>query len=597
MKGLPDASVTQLSGGEGGLVWIKSRTEAFNHLLYDTERGAGKALLSDLASSEGAENLEQLSSFNSNGFSVGPNSNVNMIDKDFASWTFRKAPSFFDIATFTSTADANREIPHNLGVAPGMVLLKSTDTSEFWLVYHRDTGNSEYLVLNEDYKSYAGPQYWDATDSAFIINEPNILTPGQEYVVYLFAHDSDEGMIQCGSYTGTGAAGNEIDLGWEPQWLMIKSTGANTGPWVMLDTMRGITTGGKDLYLQANETAEESDAVSPFVDLTARGFKTATGSSFVNTAGIDYIYMAIRRPNKPAEEFEPEELFAIDAGTGAGTTNEPNFPSGFPVDFTLFTAPASTAGRNTFSRLTGTNTLDAHSANAEYANAPDYSMQSNNGFYVGGQTSGFQSWMWRRAPGFFDVVAFNNTGANVNTKFPHGLGVLPELAFVKSRDAVSDWWVMADVDGYAVLNTEDEFVGLGNGNGITSQYLLNATETDMGGFASFGVSGDFIAYLFASVPGVSKLGSYTGNGGSQNIDCGFTNGARFVLIKRTDAAGDWWFTVDPSDPSMLAKLNETDAASDQKTSIAHWANGFFVQQRSITNLSIDGAKYIYYAIA
>ena len=222
MKGLPDASVAQLSGGEGGLVWIKVRNATNPHNLIDTERGAGHVIRysTTAENNNGPGAQATVTGFNSDGFSLGDDSGnwgANFkADRDHVSWTFRKAPSFFDIATFTSTADANREIPHNLGVAPGMVLLKSTDTSEFWLVYHRDTGNSEYLVLNEDYKSYAGPQYWDATDSAFIINEPNILTPGQEYVVYLFAHDdSDEGMIQCGSYTGTGDKnGPTIDLGW-----------------------------------------------------------------------------------------------------------------------------------------------------------------------------------------------------------------------------------------------------------------------------------------------------------------------------------------------------------------------------------------------
>jgi hypothetical protein len=357
--------------------------------------------------------------------------------------------------------------------------------------------------------------------------------------------------------------------------------------------MRGIVTGDSGYRLWANQAKAES-AYNNAIDVTSTGFSLM--STLSNTSGNEYIFMAIRRSKKPAKDFEPEELFAIDTMGSTGDGKAPDFRSDFPVDMAIrsITGPYS---KEIASRLTQGRWLYTDKTNAELTMAQAV-FDFNNGWQNFGNTSPtYISWMWRRQPGSMDVVAFNNAGGNSNTRYPHGLGVLPELALVKSRDASGNWSVFADVDGYAALNTAEEFVGLGNGNGITSQYLLNATETDMGGLDSFGAKGDFIAYLFASVPGVSKLGSYTGGGGNANIDCGFTNGARFVLIKRTDAAGDWWFTVDPSDPSMLAKLNETDAASDQGVSIYQWAKGFGVSQTSGTNLQVGGATYIYYAIA
>jgi hypothetical protein len=112
---------------------------------------------------------------------------------------------------------------------------------------------------------------------------------------------------------------------------------------------------------------------------------------------------------------------------------------------------------------------------------------------------------------------------------------------------------------------------------------------------------NYVAYLFASCPGVSKVGSYTGNGSSLNIDCGFTNGARFVLIKRTDSTGDWyvWDTargiVAANDPWLL--LNSTNAEVTTDDTIDPLSTGFTVNQVSATNVNVSAATYIYLAIA
>jgi len=111
----------------------------------------------------------------------------------------------------------------------------------------------------------------------------------------------------------------------------------------------------------------------------------------------------------------------------------------------------------------------------------------------------------------------------------------------------------------------------------------------------------FIAYLFATLPGVSKVGSYTGNGSSQTINCGFTGGARFILIKRTDSAGDWyvWDTargiVSGNDPYL--SLNTTVAEVTSYDSVDPDSSGFIVNQVAATNVNVSSASYIFYAVA
>ena len=116
-----------------------------------------------------------------------------------------------------------------------------------------------------------------------------------------------------------------------------------------------------------------------------------------------------------------------------------------------------------------------------------------------------------------------------------------------------------------------------------------------------GIGSSYVAFLFATLAGISKVGSYTGNGGSQTINCGFTTGARFVLIKRTDAAGDWyvWDTVrgiiSANDPHL--SLNGTAAEVTTDDSIDPDSTGFIVNQLAATNINVTSATYIYLALA
>ena len=106
---------------EGGLVWLKSRGDTMEHYLFDTARGATKYLDSATTANEGTSG-QSLKSFNNNGFTLGDNGAVNSPSRDMTSWTFRKAPGFFDVVTFTSTGAANQRIPHSLGCEPGMII-------------------------------------------------------------------------------------------------------------------------------------------------------------------------------------------------------------------------------------------------------------------------------------------------------------------------------------------------------------------------------------------------------------------------------------------------------------------------------------------
>ena len=601
--------------GEGGLVWIKPRVLSDRHLFVDTERGSDRVLASNSTNTEFIAtnpSFQPIESFNSDGFTVGAFNDANDNGDPHASWTFRKAERFFDVVTYTGTG-SNRTIAHNLGVVPGCIIVKRRDDAggqSDWQVYHR--GNTaapetDYLVLNSTAATVDDNTRWNdtlPTSTVFSLGTATTVNAsGGTYVAYLFAHDplgpsedGSDGLIACGSFT-TDGSGNfgSVSLGWEPQYVLFKKA-SGTGGWFVVDSMRGITSGGNDPWLGPNTSNAESGTAN-LIDLTATGFFSNSGLSVTS----DYIYIAIRRGPMRVPE-SGTEVFAIDTA-GATSPSPPLWNSGFVTDFALRRTVNTANSTRAVSRLTGEGEMFTNLTNAEGTDV-DLHWDYMNGFWNGSSVNANQyAWMFRRAPGFFDVVAYTGDGAS-NRQINHNLSVPPELTIIKNRDTpYYQWFVRCSY----LPNPNDQyfFLNLTNGLSSVSGTWLTPTDTTFGlGIAFSDVNGTglkYISYHFASLPGISKVGSYTGNGSSQTINCGFTTGARFILIKRTDSTGDWyvWDTargiVTGNDPFL--ELNTTDAEVTSDDSIDPDSSGFIVNQTATTNVNVSSASYIFMAIS
>jgi hypothetical protein len=602
--------------GEGGLVWIKSRSHSYPHNLYDTERGATKRLKS--ASTVAESTLSTgLTAFSSTGFTLGGDNDTNgtYSDAQYASWTFRKAPKFFDVVTYTGTG-SNLTINHNLGSVPGCIIIKCTSAVKSWVVYHRGVNGGvnpeDYaLFLNTTSAQNDNLYFQDTapTSTQFFLGDSAANENGQTHVAYLFAHndgdgefgpDGDADIIKCGSYTGNGSTtGPEIDSGFEPQWLLIKRT-SGSEEWLLFDVMRGIPTGGYDPDLRpAQSNAENTDR--NWLDLTSTGFQPKQTSNHINGNGENYIYIAIRRGTAVPES--ATEVFDIDVSTASqpySVTTSLNY-----VDATI--NRVRTSGQAFLhNRLTGSKWMFTDSTNAE-SNSPNDVKYDFNGkvmpyFYTSGNSH--VNYMWKRAPGFFDVVAY--TGTNVaGLTINHNLGVVPEMIWVKNRSA-SEYWAVYHKDLNGGTNPSHYFLKLNDTNAETDyNEIWNDTEPTDTQFTvgQQGVVNGFeknqIAYLFASLPGISKVGSYTGNGSTLNIDCGFTSGARFVLIKAVSTSGSWYVLdtargiVAGNDPVL--SLNTTDAEEAYDDLIDPYSAGFTLNGVGMVNANT--VNYIFYAIA
>lgn len=290
--------------GDGGLVWIKSRAGNYaqDHSLIDTARGATTALMS---STTGGNSAQEYSfgtggSFNNNGFTIASTSNqVNTSSADagpYVAWSFKKQAKFFDIVTYTGDSSSGRMISHNLGSVPGMIIVKRTNGTGTWYVYHGDLGNTKNLYLNGT-SAQATDGAWDSqspTSTQFGVSSGGPINgSGEAFIAYLFAHDTaSDSRIQCGSYTGTGAD-NPVTLGWAPEWLMVKRSNA-AASWEIMDTTRGMVS-GQLVMLEANSNAAEVNAATAnSVGTTSTGFTVGGAGNSSNASGSTYIYMAIR---------------------------------------------------------------------------------------------------------------------------------------------------------------------------------------------------------------------------------------------------------------------------------------------------------------
>ena len=595
---------------KGGLVWVKSRSNTDDHGLFDTSRGQA-VIYSNLTSAQDSGS-GYFTSFNSNGFTLPSTTYWVNSGYTYTSWSFREQPKFFDVVTWTGTG-SNRTIAHALGAVPGCIMVKRTDTTGAWQVYHRSLANTEYLVLNSTAAKATGATRWNSTtptSTVFSLGTDatvNSSASGATYVAYLFAHDAGgfgltgtDNVISCGSYTGNGSTQQDITLGYEPQWLMIKRTDTSD-QWLIVDNMRGFFQTADDALCANTSTSEGGDvSVSGAMQPIATGFHLYNANSSVNASGGTYIYIAIRRgpmkvPTTGTSVFSPQ----LQSPPGGAYTLAAN--SGFPIDMLISRRPASTESCFTFTRLQGNEYLATASTAA--AGSFTYGWDNMAGVRAAWDASASTvSLAFRRAPSAFDVVCY--TG-NIQPVKNHNLNAVPELVIIKQRNTAAHWYVKhKDISNLGRFTTDSFWE---NSNIIDS---LTATTFSVDAVLNNTSPGQtYVAYLFATCAGVSKVGSYSGNtGATVTVPCGFTSGVRFVLIKRVDPVGTYdpsvgaWYVWDSArgivagnDPYLL--LNSTAAEVTNTDYVDTYSAGFEVTSTAPAALNATGGTYIFLAIA
>ena len=296
--------------------WIKKRNVTGSHSLFDAVRGVTKLISTN---SNGAESTLSggLTSFDSDGFTVGSDSDVNQ--NLLVSWNWKagggqgssntdgsinttytsvNTTAGFSISLYTGSGSA-ATIGHGLGAAPEIVIIKCTTHTENWVMYHKrlnSSGAGTYIFPNTNAAaggSGSNTSYFNntaPTSSVFSVgNDGGTNSSGKTYVAYCFKEKT--GYSKFGSYTGNGADdGTFVYTGFKPAFILVKVTGAADN-WTLWDNKRGLTNVVKPM-LRAETNQVESNSGSYQVDILSNGFKWRSNDSKINGNGSNYIYMA-----------------------------------------------------------------------------------------------------------------------------------------------------------------------------------------------------------------------------------------------------------------------------------------------------------------
>ena len=293
--------------------WIKPRSIADNHVAFDAVRGATKVLKVNLTNAESTV-AQTLTSFNSDGFSIGSDGEVSGNNATYASWNWKAGTSFtndasgtgigsidsagsvndtagFSIVSWTGTGSAGT-IKHGLSTVPKMIIVKTRSTDNIWSVYHVGLGNTHYIQLNEPDGPTDNDTYWSdttPTSSVFSVGTASgVNGDGTTNIAYCFA--DVQGYSKMGAYTGNSSTdGTYVHLGFKPAFLMVKRIDASYR-WTISDNKRlGYNRIINQFAADAN-TAENTSASYGEFDFTSNGFKCRSAEDGMNVG--DIVYMA-----------------------------------------------------------------------------------------------------------------------------------------------------------------------------------------------------------------------------------------------------------------------------------------------------------------
>ena len=459
------------------------------------------------------------------------------------------------------------------------------------------SSNVKLLCCNNS--STTGSTVTPATISANGDPTANTQSPFDDPKGFIFGEGADSNVIKCGGYKGNSSTDFEVYCGWEPQYIMFKSKSGSYN-WSVFDCMRGIFNGEDEKYLYPNLTNPEYTAER--ISLTPTGFIVDSAAGvLINENDGDYIFVAIRRPDGYCGKPAAAGTNAFTQNLGTSNSNVPAFVSGFPVDFSFNRQFAGTENWWNQTRLTGTQYLIANATDAETNSVPNKWDYMNGWYSSTSNLSAYVSWMWKRGKGF-DVVTYTGDGSSSNRQIAHSMNNAPGMIIIKSRSNTQPWAVYHTSQGASKY-----FDGIGTGDISSGNTRFGGVEPTSTYF-TVGTSGDvnydtytYEALLFSSVTGLSKCGSYTGNGSSteRTITLGFQ--PRFIIVKNASSSGHDWQVLDTlrgwaSGVDNRLFLNTTAAQTNSQDIGQPTATGFTLTTTN-TSWNNDTDTFIYYAHA
>ena len=489
------------------------------------------------------------------------------------------------------------------------MMVKNLTAYTDWAIYHSDRGatraqdftSGDFTHQDQSIWQYSAP----ATTYFTVGNSNRVNDTGSNYVAYLFAdnvaefgEDSDEPIVKCGGYSGSGSTEQLINCGFEPQWLLIKSTssGENWRLFTALDGFRAVGEGDSSA-LTVNTNATQGAVGKIHVD--PRGFRFRNeGTGSVNASGSSYIYVAIRRSNRVPDT--PQHVFYSDYKRGTGGY-APRFAGCLPEpDFCLYKENQNNTDFQMSNRfLSNGRFIPVSHSSGRQSDTGRYEWRRQGGFGTSGNADGTRlAWMFRRANKFCDMVHWYGNGSAQSIY--HNLGAVPRMVWVLPSTPLpcSVYNFHSGANSYMHIkngsaDSPQSSSSFWNGQDPTENILYLGSSSDVNANNT-----PYHAYLFGDCPGISKIDTYTGSTDSVTVDCGFQ--PRAIWIKNLSSSAHWWFCntqtgINPGNDNAFM-FSDTSASTTSYNIVNLTSTGFVVQNTN-NDWNGNGNTYLYMAIA
>lgn len=608
-------------------VWIKERSQAESHRLFDSTRGATQRLFSNSTSAQSTAS-DSLTSFDSDGFSLGVSAGVNENSQTYVAWCWKanggttssntdgsitstvqaNTKAGFSIVQWTGTGSAGT-LGHGLSSAPELIMVKDTTVAYNWYVYTTATGsNIGFEGLNTDAASFAASSQMTST-STLITNVPSIAslnTSGSAMIIYAF--HSVAGYSKIGSYTGNGSDnGPIVNTGFQVRYIMLKCT-SGTHSWLIYDASRPGTSITGDLLYADTDQAE--NPLPPRVSFLSNGFQIVTNNTSHNASGLTYIYMAFA--SDPSAAPVLADSFNTSLYTGNGTSQSIT-GVGFQPNLVWIKARNITYDHALTDSTRGVTHPIYITTGAQLTNSTFITSFDSNGFSIGNNavvnnnTNTYVAWNWKansiptintdgttqsivsvnQAAGM-SIVEWPQTAAT-STNVGHGLNSAPDLIITKAINDIDNWYVYNSASGvgkFLYLNLSNAEV-----TSATAYSAVDATTFTANLSNNSGIN--MISYCFHSVSGFSSIGSYAGDSTSGRlINTGFET--NWVMIKTTNATSNW-FVIDSARGGLNdLRPNSNSAEQTRAAGLTFVSNGFEIDDTTL-GFNSTGTNYIYIA--
>jgi len=559
----------------------------------DTIRGPGRHMVTNSNAAEAA-NPQGIAAYTSTGFTLGSHGNMNLSGGHIIRFTFREAPKFFMMREVAHVQGNAETVDLSMLGTVGMVVVKRRDGTSNWSTQHQSNPfeNMKFSLNSSAVGAIDSQMYTISGTTLAMSTHANAATGS--YMIYAWANDaSPDGFIRCGAWTSLGID-QVLSTGGEPSFLFFTHPNTASQRYIIDDLLGfGNTQCG---YLQVNNAVQRSTLSHVLKD----GGQNGVTIGATTPAGV---YLCVKDPRGTPKD--ATQVFQAAATPAAATAR---IDANFRPDMALL---GSRSGGSSWWLHAAMHNWNSYKNPA--MDAPESSMPSLNKLAARGLVAPVSSgnnlmaWMLRRASGVYEQVAYIGNG-NTRT-VAHRLGVAPEMIWVTqagfyAEEGGNEWgiWMRGPglVNNESVTSAWDEgktaVFDIWGGGSIGNNLIFNLG----GGDTRSNYSGvRYTAHLFATLPGISKVTSYVGNGASRVVDCGFSNGARGVMIKKVSGTGAWLFydasrgIVAGNDP----RVGFNYAESSLEDGIDPDPSGFVVNKTANTTYSPNESGQLYMVLA